>query len=431
MNVILNRNFELPSDGWYQLAPLGEFPHGGAGINQVIDTDACTRMVAAFENARSQSENFPGLLIDFDHFSLDAEKHSEAAGWITDLKFVPPVSQASCLPQSASSPATSNHQPTTGGSPSGLFAAIRWTDTGEAAVKGGRYRFLSPVWARSDCEEVYDDASTNIISEGNRAKPGSRRPRLRPIRLLNAAVTNDPNLKGILPLSNRSESPSVSSAYSVVNNTPSCDPLVPSVVEKMSPVPSAGDGPFDFPLLNKTVPLTPEELMKAIVNALLKKLDLPPEADAEIIQSAIENITPPGEVEALLNRAEIAESKINDLEKVQLEADADSFLDEHADVIENRDEVRAQFIENRTVTEALFKNLKAPSPQPPVPSTSSATRKPLHNRESKIKATHNRDAQTGSEAHAVKIRNRASEIMKDQGVPYTDAFRRAEQEMPE
>ena len=38
-NAFLNRNFELPGDGWYQLAPLGEFPHGGAGINQIIDTD--------------------------------------------------------------------------------------------------------------------------------------------------------------------------------------------------------------------------------------------------------------------------------------------------------------------------------------------------------------------------------------------------------
>ncbi len=85
MNLILNRNFELPDDGWYQLAPLGEFPHNGAGICQLIDAAACTRMVDAFENARSQSENFPGLLIDFDHFSLDAEKHSEAAGWITDF----------------------------------------------------------------------------------------------------------------------------------------------------------------------------------------------------------------------------------------------------------------------------------------------------------------------------------------------------------
>lgn len=55
MNLILNRSFELPDDGWYQLAPLGEFPHGGAGINQVIDTDACSHMVAAFENARTQS----------------------------------------------------------------------------------------------------------------------------------------------------------------------------------------------------------------------------------------------------------------------------------------------------------------------------------------------------------------------------------------
>ena len=87
MNLILNRNFELPSDGWYQRAPLGEFPHSGAGISQVIDAAACSQMVAAFENAKSQSDNFPGLLIDFDHFSLDAEKHSEAAGWIIDLQF--------------------------------------------------------------------------------------------------------------------------------------------------------------------------------------------------------------------------------------------------------------------------------------------------------------------------------------------------------
>ena len=167
--------------------------------------------------------------------------------------------------------------------------------------------------------------------------------------------------------------------------------------------------------------------MKAIVDALLKKLDLPPEANAETIQSAIENITPPGDVEALLNRAEAAETKIDDLEKAQLEADADAFLDEHADVIENRDEVRTQFIENRQLTESVFKNLKTPEP---VKKPAAETRRPLHNRESKIKATHNRDAQTGSEAHAVKIRNRASEIMKDQGVPYTDAFRRAEQESP-
>ncbi|VGO12010.1 hypothetical protein PDESU_00558 [Pontiella desulfatans] len=364
MNLILNRNFELPADDWYQLAPLGEFPHNGAGITQLIDSDACTRMVAAFENARGQSENFPGLLIDFDHFSLDAEKHSEAAGWITDLQF------------------------REGGDSAGLYANIRWSDIGEAAVKGGRYRFLSPVWAKADCEDLGDN-------------------RLRPVRLLNAAVTNDPNLKGILPLSNRS-------------------PLV-----RHSPL---GDGGFENASSNKKPDLTQEELMKAIVDALLKKLDLPPEADAEVIQSAIENITPPAEVEALLNRAETAETKITDLEKAQLEADADAFLDEYTDVIENRAEVREQFVANRTVTEALFKNLKTPTPQDSASSIQhrdSATRKPLHNRDSKIKATHNRDAQPSGEARAVKIRNRASEIQKTEGVGYTDAFRRAEQEMSE
>ena len=196
MKLILNRNFELPADGWHQLAPLGEFPHSAAGIVQVIDAVACTLMVAAFENARATSGNFPGLLIDFDHFSLDAEKRSEAAGWITDLKFCPPSS---------------------GNNPAGLFASIRWSDTGEAAVKGGRYRFLSPVWAKTDCEDLGGD-------------------RFRPVRLLNAAVTNDPNLKGILPLSNR---------------TPSA--------------------PFDFTPLGekKNCSAKQEKLMKPIIDALL------------------------------------------------------------------------------------------------------------------------------------------------------------------
>jgi hypothetical protein len=381
MNLILNRNFELPEDDWYQLAPLGEFPHNGAGITQLIDAAACTRMVDAFENACGQSKNFPGLLIDFDHFSLDAEKHSEAAGWITDLTF------------RNSSPSSDLSSPSSG---SGLWAAIRWSDTGEAAVRGGRYRFLSPVWARADCEDL-----------GNN--------RLRPVRLLNAAVTNDPNLKGILPLSNRSEALSASA--------PLREDKSPSAQCLAFNAPSSFENASSY----KNRELTPEELMKAIVNALLKKLDLPPEADAEVIQSAIENITPPGEVEALLNRAETAETKMADLEKAQLEADADAFLDEHADVIENRDEVREQFIENRQLTEAVFKNLKSPEP---VKKPAADTRRPLHNRDSKIKATHNRDAQPGGEARAVKIRNRASEIMKTEGVGYTDAFRRAEQETP-
>jgi len=122
MNLILNRNFELPEDGWYQLAPLGEFPHAAAGITQIIDEAACSLMVAAFETVKNSSGNFPGLLIDFDHFSLDADKRSEAAGWITDLKVLSPSSLLSCSKAQSLTPNAS--------APGGLFAQIRWTDTG-------------------------------------------------------------------------------------------------------------------------------------------------------------------------------------------------------------------------------------------------------------------------------------------------------------
>ena len=369
MNLILNRNFELPEDGWHQLAPLGEFPHAAAGITQVIDEAACRQMVSAFENVKNSSGNFPGLLIDFDHFSLDAAKHSEAAGWITDLKFVPlaPVS----FPSESSVPSVVKNSPSQ--SHGGLYAQIRWTDTGEAAVKGGRYRFLSPVWAKSDCEDLGND-------------------RLRPVRLLNAAVTNDPNLKGILPLSNRNP-----------------------------------EGPVDSGSLSRG-PLNPKEkTMQPVLDALLNKLKLPADTAEADILTAIENMAAPDDVAALTNRAETAEQSLADLQGAQLESDADAFLEDNAALIENRDEVRAQFIENRTLTESVFKNLKVPVVPEPAPATPPARPQPLHNRDSKVSATRNRGAST-SESTAVKIRNRASEIMNNESLAYTEAFRRAEQE---
>jgi phage I-like protein len=336
-------------------------------------------MVTAFENARAAAGNFPGLLIDFDHFSLDATKHSEAAGWIIDLKFLPPSQSAIGnrdeveLGTAIAGQRSGNQQSAI----SGLMAAIRWSDTGEAAVKGGRYRFLSPVWAKSDCEDL-----------GNH--------RLRPVRLLNAAVTNDPNLKGILPISNRS----------------STEPVDSASLDKSTGAPVGR-------------PNQKEKYMQPVIEALLNKLNLSADAAQDAIITAIANMASPEDVAALTNRAESAETRLAGFQAAQLEADADAFIEDHAAVIENRDQVRAQFIENRTLTEAVFKNLKAPKPVATPPATD--TRRPLHNRDSKVLATQNRDAST-SESKAVKIRNRAAEIMKSERVVYTDAFRRAEQE---
>ena len=167
--------------------------------------------------------------MDFDHFSLDDRSRSEAAGWITGLEARLPGSveprintnrhesergtnhprshardpentegdHASGVTSAASGEvagivANASHDNSSDGglngekssSGTGLWAQIRWSDVGEEAVKGGRYRFLSPVWARRDCVDLGDG-------------------RVRPVRLLNAAVTNDPNLKGLRPLSNR------------------------------------------------------------------------------------------------------------------------------------------------------------------------------------------------------------------------------------
>lgn len=131
------------------LAPIGEFPSSDGSVVQVIDQAA----VRAMANAFSAGDE---LLIDFDHESHSSDKRTTAAGWIQNL-----------LARS-----------------DGLFAAVKWSSDGAAAIKGGVYRYISPVWLKPDCEDL-----------GN--------GRVRPLRLYDAGLTNRPNLKGIDALSNR------------------------------------------------------------------------------------------------------------------------------------------------------------------------------------------------------------------------------------
>ena len=147
--------------GGITLHPLGEFAHAGAGVIQVIDQDACIAMATRFA-ADAKTPNFPGLLIDFDHFSLDGEKRSEAAGWIIALEARLSSRQSAVdSGQKGEINPHPNHSTELMAGPlpsppqadlrqgegvnAGLWAQIRWSDLGEEAVKGGRYRFLSPV----------------------------------------------------------------------------------------------------------------------------------------------------------------------------------------------------------------------------------------------------------------------------------------------
>ena len=151
-----DNTFVLAADGWVQVTPCGEFPHAGAGVVQVIDRAACAAMAAEF-NGRKADANFPGVLVDFDHFSLDTAQSSEAAGWITELE----------------------------SRDTGLWARVRWSDAGLSAVQGGRFRLMSPVFPPpSACEDLGGG-------------------KIRPVMLVSVALTNEPNIKGGRPLANR------------------------------------------------------------------------------------------------------------------------------------------------------------------------------------------------------------------------------------
>jgi phage I-like protein len=225
-----DKGYKLPEDGWYHLAPLGEFLHGESKRIQVIDEVAVRSMVEAFP---ADGE----LLIDFEHESHDMGKRTAAAGWIQELQQ----------------------------RPDGLWMRPRWSSDGEAALRGGVYRFISPVWINGDCEEL-DGA------------------RIRPRKLHDAGLTNSPNLKGLVPLSNRS-------------------------AEAEKPAAKASEKQT-----NKEVPLDHKA-------ALLKLLGLPPEATDEQITAALSGAT-----ENMKQGKSYADlqNRYNSLLEQQAEADLDA-----------------------------------------------------------------------------------------------------------
>lgn len=365
-HLILNRDFRLPDDGWYQIAPMGDFPHPVSGIMQVIDAEACDAMVARFA-ADASTTNFPGLLIDFDHFSLDGEKRSEAAGWILGLEK----------------------------RDDGLWAQIRWSDSGEEAVKGGRYRFLSPVWARSDCVDL-----------GISTSSGQAVPRVRPIRILNAAVTNDPNLKGMVPLSNRAEGETV-----------------------------------DFYSLNRQANGQKDENMKTVIEKLVNYLGLAADATEAVILEKMQGLLALTAVAELENSLKQVKDECEVL-RTELKGAEDEIVNRHLvefeGVVTEKTKTfwTEQLMANRAGALAALHDLMStrhvsdgkPSQRDESPTV---TRKPLHNRTTARPVIPGAGCpSTGlPEGQAVKIRNRAHEIAKAEGLPFGVAFRRAEREV--
>lgn len=170
---LLNRQFELPADGFCQIVPKGEFPihvdpeqyacfknarttPAGEHIRviQVIDDAACAAIMNSFQTEASKPD-FVGLLVDREHDSCDPKGSTEASAWIMELQ----------------------------NRADGIFAKPRWAGDGEQVVKTGALRFFSPVFIPQDCELLSAD-------------------RIRPLRLDEAALTNKPNMRTIKAITN-------------------------------------------------------------------------------------------------------------------------------------------------------------------------------------------------------------------------------------
>jgi hypothetical protein len=156
---ILNRDFQHPADGWYNIEAKGIHPNARARLVQVIDDPACQSIVNRF-NADAAKPGFAGLLIDHEHFKHDDDKETRAYGWLEKLE----------------------------NRADGIYGQIRWTDTGKKAVDGGDYRFFSTE---------YDPADLVVLNKGQKPK------QVRPMKLDGLTLTNVNNNKGQKPITNR------------------------------------------------------------------------------------------------------------------------------------------------------------------------------------------------------------------------------------
>lgn len=284
--------FTLPADGWIMLVPKGDFPgvlmtyQDGARIHEDVvqrfDDSGLASMAEDWET-RAKSPNFPGMLVDFDHFSHNTDKPSEAAGWVEDVEL----------------------------REDGLWGRVRWTALGREKVEGGVYRLVSPVLSEIE----------TIDGEGDPEKPV-----VRPRRIDRLALTNDPKLRGMPPVTNR------------------CGDR-----RKIQPNRSAMN-PRD--ILCKLLGLAPEctddELSAAADKALAGKGE------------------PAAETEAMRNRLRVAttenatlRNRLAELEKDAIEADVREFLPRFGGT---EDELRALLTENRGAVRKTLLAMKDAKP---------------------------------------------------------------------
>jgi len=251
--TLLNRFTISAQDGWTLLAPHGDHPHPD-GL-QRVNADAVSRMLAAWD-----ADGRPEIPIDFDHRTYTRTDDTESAGWIQALE------------------ARAN----------GLYGRVRWTDAGEAALQGGRYRQLSPTWLVRTADSM-DHGATRVVA---------------PVKLLNVALTNQPNIQGLPMLSNsqRASAP---------------NPKTETVMNDVYKALGLKDG------------ATEQEAAKAV-------------ADLKAREATLQN------------RCNELEGELKTVRNAQVEADLKSY----ADVIEDEESAKTMLLHNREAAVKIFESTR-------------------------------------------------------------------------
>ena len=98
-------------------------------VVQVIDAKALKTIADTFNQEADEWKakhgvEFPGMLIDHEHFKHDPSKESRAYGWLMRIE----------------------------ARTDGLYGQINWSDTGKKAVDGSDYRFFSTEYPEDGFE---------------------------------------------------------------------------------------------------------------------------------------------------------------------------------------------------------------------------------------------------------------------------------------
>ena len=153
LSVALMSEQAGPTTSWVHLIPSGEFwGRDGRGPDRLESADAVINTSRAYAGKRK-------MVVDYEHQTLKAKDNGQpapAAGWIVGMQ----------------------------AREDGIWGKVEWTEAGAERVEKREYRYISPVFRHT---------SDGVIKS-----------------ILNAALTNNPNLDQLTALS-QAEEPSMKS----------------------------------------------------------------------------------------------------------------------------------------------------------------------------------------------------------------------------